>query len=318
MYRFLTVTLSLLLALLGGCLPAGGGRSPYGIIDPPGISVEMEADSVLFAVIGDYGRAGEDEEAVADLVKSWDPDFILTTGDNNYRYGEYATLYQNIGQYYGDFIYNFDAPEEYQCNGKAFTEATNRFFPSPGNHDALGPNELEPYLNYFSLPGAELFYTFTWGDVAFYSLTSLSSADLDVQKAWLAGAIEKSDKAFQVVYFHHPPFSPGPHGGSDRMQWDFHDWGVDVVLSGHDHVYARMVIQDQEGLHYLVNGLGGRSLYSCDQEYAEPGVALLNCHDSQFGAMRCLADSTRLIMEFYSIDNPSEPVDRLVIRKECP
>lgn len=318
MYRFLSIPLALLLALLGGCRSLGGGQSPYGIIDPPGISVEREAETVLFAVIGDYGSAGEDEEAVADLVKGWDPDFILTTGDNNYRYGEYATLYQNIGQYYGDYIYNFDAPEEYRCNGKAFTEAINRFFPCPGNHDALGPNELEPYLNYFSLPGAEQFYAFSWGEVAFYSINSLSLADHEVQKAWLAGAIEQSDKAFQVVYFHHPPYSPGPHGGSDRMQWDFYRWGVDVVLSGHDHVYARMEHQDQEGLHYLVNGVGGRSLYSCDQEYAQSGVALLSCHDSQFGAMRCFADSSQLIMEFYSIDDPSQPVDRLVIRRECP
>ena len=305
-------------AFLSGCQFFGIAEPPYGIIEPPQISVDVSVDSVLFVVIGDYGKAGENEEAVADMVKSWNPDLILTTGDNNYAYGEYATLYQNIGQYYCDYIYNFDAPEEYQCKGRAMEEEINRFFPSPGNHDELGPFDLEPYLNYFSLPGQELYYAFTWGDVAFYSINSLSSADLEEQISWLAGEIRRSQKAFQVVYFHHPPYSPGPHGGTDYMQWDFSQWGVDVVLSGHDHIYAHMEHQDQKGLHYIVCGTGGKSLYSCKEGYAEEGVELLNCKDDQFGAMRCIADSTRLVMEFYTIDDPDRPVDRLVIQKDSP
>jgi tartrate-resistant acid phosphatase type 5 len=310
--------LPVLLAFLSGCQFIGFVNPPHGIIDPPNIAVEVDADSVLFAVIGDYGRAGDIEEAVASLVKGWDPDFILTTGDNNYGYGEYATLYQNIGQYYCDYIYNFDAPDEYRCDGNARAEELNRFFPSPGNHDELGPFGLEPYLNYFTLPGEELFYTFSWGDVAFYSINSLFSADLEAQQAWLKDELERSDKAFQVVYFHHPPFTPGPHGDTDYMKWDFHLWGVDVVLSGHDHIYARMEHPDEEGLHYIVNGVGGNSLYSCDEDYTEEGISLLSCFDSNYGAMRCYADSTRLIMEFYSIDNPSQPLDRLVVLSEAP
>jgi hypothetical protein len=154
--------------------------------------------------------------------------------------------------------------------------------------------------------------------VAFYSINSLSSADLEEQISWLAGEIRKSQKAFQVVYFHHPPYSPGPHGGTDHMQWDFSQWGVDVVLSGHDHIYARMEDSGQEGLFYIVNGVGGKSLYSCDEDFAVEGMELQNCYDDRYGAMRCCADSTRLVMEFYSIDNPTEPLDRLVIRKDSP
>lgn len=308
----------IILAFLCGCQFFAPLESSLGIITPCHAGVDVSADSVLFAVIGDYGMAGDAEEAVSLMVKSWSPDFVLTTGDNNYSYGEYATLYPNIGQYYCDFIYNFDAPEEYRCQGKAFEEKMNRFFPSPGNHDEAGSLGLEPYLNYFTLPGEELYYGFTWGNVAFYSLSSLSSADPDVQKAWLEGEIRRSSKAFQVVYFHHPPYSPGNHGGSDYMQWDFFEWGVDVVLSGHDHIYARMELQDQEGLHYIVNGVGGRSLYSCDEDYAEEGVEVLNCNDSHYGAMRCTADSTQLVLEFYAIDDPGSPLDRLVILKESP
>jgi len=310
--------LTFLLAFLYGCRIPGIGEPSYGIIEPPQISVDVVADSVLFAIIGDYGKAGENEEAVANMVKTWEPDFILTTGDNNYQYGQYATLKENIGQYYCDYIYNFDAPEEYQCQGRAMEEGLNRFFPSPGNHDELGPYELEPYLNYFSLPGEELSYAFTWGDVAFYSINSLSSADLEKQAGWLAAEVRKSPKAFQVVYFHHPPYSPGNHGDTDYMQWDFSAWGVDVVLSGHDHIYARMKLTGEQGLHYIINGTGGKSLYSCDEDYAEEGVEVMRCFDGHYGAMRCLADSTRLLMEFYGIDDPSRPLDRLLILNDSP
>src|SRR5262249_24546019 len=65
------------------------------------------ADEVRFAVIGDYGAASLAEQLVADAVRSWSPDFIITTGDNNYPAGEAATIDRNIGYYYHDFIYPY-------------------------------------------------------------------------------------------------------------------------------------------------------------------------------------------------------------------
>ncbi len=49
-------------------------------------------ESIKFAVIGDFGWAGQPELDVSDLVKSWNPDFIITTGDNNYDYGADSTI----------------------------------------------------------------------------------------------------------------------------------------------------------------------------------------------------------------------------------
>src|SRR4028118_1944089 len=63
--------------------------------------------SARFAVIGDYGQAGQPEQDVANRVKSWSPDFIITVGDNNYPYGEASTIDQNIGQYYRQYIYPY-------------------------------------------------------------------------------------------------------------------------------------------------------------------------------------------------------------------
>jgi len=62
---------------------------------------------VRFAVIGDYGRGKQPEADVATLVKSWDLDFIITTGDNNYPDGASSTIDENIGQFYHEFIFPY-------------------------------------------------------------------------------------------------------------------------------------------------------------------------------------------------------------------
>ncbi len=53
---------------------------PSEIIEPSGTVVNVESNSTRFAVIGDYGTGDQNEARVADLVKSFAPDFIVTTG----------------------------------------------------------------------------------------------------------------------------------------------------------------------------------------------------------------------------------------------
>ena len=70
-----------------------------------GVLSNLNAQSLTkFAVIGDFGWDGSDELAVANLVKSWNPDFIITVGDDNYDNGDASTIDKNIGKYYHDYI----------------------------------------------------------------------------------------------------------------------------------------------------------------------------------------------------------------------
>jgi tartrate-resistant acid phosphatase type 5 len=282
------------------------------LIAPKEFEISNNADSVIFAVIGDYGLNSEPEKNVADLVKSWNPDFIITTGDNNYWQGDFSTLKENISFYYSDYIYNFDAPSEYQCNGKAFLEKTNRFFPSPGNHDDNTIDHLIPYLNFFTLPGDELNYSFTWGPVNFFSLNSLPE-DATNQKEWLKEQLSHSASKFKIVFFHHPPYSPGPHGDNKNMQWNFQEMGADVILAGHEHLYARVEKKGEEGFFYLINGAGGCSLYSCNGSL-DPDLFSVFCYDNNYGAIRGKATKDQLTLEFISVGDPSVPVDRVVIK----
>lgn len=284
------------------------------LIAPAGLEIQVEEDTLVFAAIGDFGKAGEGEEQVANLVKSWNPDFIITTGDNNYQFGELKTIKTNISDYYGDYIYNFDAPSKYRCNGTAFTDKTNRFFPSPGNHDANNKDGLIPYLNFFTLPQYESYYSFVWGPITFYALNS-TAEDIVEQQSWLTEQLHQSDTPFQIVYFHHSPYSPGPHGNNEKMQWNYYEASIDVVMSGHDHLYSRISKKGEEGLYYIVNGLGGRSIYKCDSNPLPQDVFDMLCYDIDYGAIKGTCTNNKLVLEFYTIGQPEEPVDRIVIEK---
>ncbi len=244
---------------------------------------------VRFAVIGDYGQAGDPEAEVARLVDNWGPDLILTTGDNNYPDGSAETIDDNIGQYYSAYIGAYQG-----TYGDGAAE--NRFFPSPGNHDWRSRN-LEPYVNYFSLPGNERYYDFVRGPVHFFSVDSDSNEpdgvhDDSVQAQWLEAALAASTESWNIVYMHHPPYSSGRHGPVKWMRWPFKEWGATAVLGGHDHTYERLLV---DGLVYFVNGLGGNpSRYSF--EHIQDGSQIR--FNDDYGAMLVEATSEAITFEF--------------------
>lgn len=209
---------------------------------------------VSFAVIGDFGLAGPAAEAVATLVSSWEPDFIITTGDNNYPNGEAETIDENVGQYYADYIYPYTGSYT-----RTATVDYNRFFPSLGNHDYYSMNGAQPYLDYFTLPGNERYYDFRWGPVHLFAVNSDYNepdgirAD-SAQGVWLRDGLAASDAPWRVVYMHVAPYSSGRHGSTPVLQWPYAEWGATAVIAAHDHVYERLLI---EGIAYFVNGLGG-------------------------------------------------------------
>src|SRR5436190_8724764 len=192
-----------------------------------------------FAVIGDYGSAGPNEAAVANLVKSWNPDFILTVGDNNYEFGGADTIDQNVGQYYSSYISPYKG-----TYGPGAT--TNMFWPVLGNHD-WETTGAAPYFGYFTLPGNGRYYKVSEGPIDFFMIDSDAqepdgNGASSVQGAWLQAQLAQSTAPWKIVDFHHPPFSAGTEGSAAVMQWPFQQWGATAVISGHDHDYERFNI----------------------------------------------------------------------------
>jgi tartrate-resistant acid phosphatase type 5 len=252
--------------------------------------VSWSAHGQHFAAIGDFGHAGDPERDVAQLVKSWNPEFIITLGDNNYEEGAASTIDANIGQYYHEFIFPY--------RGQYGRGATiNRFFPSLGNHD-LASSQGQPHLTYFELPGQERYYDFVRGQVQFFVLNSNSSepdgtSRTSRQAQWLKARLAASTSPWKVVYMHHPPYSSGSHGSSTALRWPYREWGASLVLSGHDHHYERLVV---DGLLYCVNGLGGRSTY----ELSKPTAGSLLRYNEDYGAQLFDASADSLRWRFYT------------------
>jgi len=251
------------------------------------------AGTIRFAVIGDYGDHTQDEADVAALVDSWNPDFVTTTGDNNYPVGAPEVIDQNIGQYYHQYIYPYSG-------SYGLGSSTNRFFPSIGNHD-MDTNSGQPYLDYFSLPGNERYYDFIQGPAHFFMLNSdpreadgVNSGSIQAQ--WLQAVMAASTAPWQVVVFHHAPYSSGLHGSTTWMRWPFAEWGADAVLSGHDHTYERLIVGN---LPYFVNGLAGGNHYN----FGTPLPESMLRYNASAGAMIVEASETDLNFKFYSITN---------------
>ncbi|HLF91371.1 MAG TPA: metallophosphoesterase [Anaerolineales bacterium] len=259
--------------------------------------------AVRFAVIGDFGNNSLNEARVATLVADWNPDFVITTGDNNYPDGEAATIDENIGQYYREFIGNYQG-----SYGPG--SPNNRFWPSLGNHDwhtitCAGDNCTGAYFDYFTLPNNERYYEVDLGLIHLFALDSDSGEpdgrdENSIQAGWLQNQLATSTSCYNIVSLHHAPYSSGKHGSNATTQWPFSDWGADAVLSGHDHLYERL---DVNGTPYIVNGAGGAGLYSFDNLGTLPPEAIsVVRYNQDHGAMLVTAASTGVTYQFYNAD----------------
>ncbi|HEY3311308.1 MAG TPA: metallophosphoesterase [Anaerolineales bacterium] len=265
-----------------------------GTIDPsptPTAVPTVSPDTIKFAVIGDFGSGNSNELAVANLVKSFNPDFITTLGDNNYPDGSALTIDGNIGQFFSNFIYPYTG-----LYGSS--ASSNNFYPVPGNHDWHTPN-LQPYLDYFSLPGNERYYDFVRGPVHFFMLDHDNHepdgfTSTSIQALWLQDAMAHSTLPFQLVLLHPAPYTSGiTHGSDINAQWPFALWGADAVLAAHEHLYERLSV---DGIPYFVNGSGGGGLYLFGTPLPESQVR----YNDYYGAMLVVADPNSMTFNFYN------------------
>lgn len=282
-------------------------------LEPPGPDLGRPPPQI-FSVIGDFGSGDGNELQVSQLVKMWQPDFVLTTGDNNYPSGDPGMMDKNIGQFYSEFIGHYQGR---YGPGSPF----NRFWPSIGNHEYYSCDCLQPYFDYFpDLPGNKRYYDVAIGRVHLFAVNSGKGEGPGTgepdgttanskQAAWLKAALAASTACYKIVYFHIPPFSSVGQFTDPNMNWPFVEWGADLVLMGHAHVYERM---DIDGVPYMINGLGGAN------HFGFVGPILPNSKvrfSDDFGAIRAEAGDHGMKLEFITIAR--KLVDTYVVAKEC-
>ena len=195
----------------------------------------------------------------------------------------------------GDNAYPNGSPFDYAaCYDPTWGRHRARTRPAAGNHEYLTPGAAG-YFAYFGARAAPPlgYYSYDAGPWHVVVLNStpqvyacrppevvppqspdegrLCAGDV-AQQAWLeADLAAHASSACTVAYFHHPRYSSGPHGNHYQMQriWDqLYRHGVDVVLSGHDHLYERFAPQDPDGarddahgIRQFTVGTGGARFY---------------------------------------------------------
>ena len=230
----------------------------YWFTTPPPQSGKPRA--TRFVVLGDPGYAGAEQTAVRSAMQTWlsaNPragraafDLLLTTGDNAYRSGTNEQFQAGFFTPYADWLRNVPV------------------WPVYGNHDA----RRWAFFDIFSFPenaesggvpsGTENYYAFDYGQVHFVILDTEASSMRagSAMLRWLETDLAESNQPWLVVAFHHPPYTHGSHNSDSRADSGgrmfevrqqvlplLEEAGVDLVLSGHSHMYERSHLV---GCHY--------------------------------------------------------------------
>lgn len=208
------------------------------------LALPNRTDSVKFAVIGDFGTGDASEYQVAAQMAAFRGrfpfDFVITTGDNIIGGQDRPA----------DFAEKFEQPF------RALLNARVRFYATLGNHDKAANRSYPPW----NMEGRR-YYTFAVEHVRFFALDSNRPDRAEL--AWIDDALRSSSERWKIAYFHQPLYSDGvQHGPSLELRVLFEPmlvrYGVDVVFSGHDHVYERL--SPQQGVAYFVTGAGGQAV----------------------------------------------------------
>ena len=253
------------------------------------------SDSLKFAAIGDNGTGDRPQYEIAEQMTKLHATFpfelVIMLGDNMYG-----------GQTPIDFVKKFEQPYA------ALLKANVQFQASLGNHDRPENVSYRPY----NMNG-QRYYTFARQHVRFFALDStlMDKKQLD----WLDAALKDARDEWKICYFHHPLYSDASRHGSSidlrlLLEPIFVRHGVNVVFSGHDHVYER--VKPQKGIYYFVSGAAGQLRKGNMRPAGETAAAF--DQDQSFMAVEVAGAD----MHFEAISRTGKVVDSGVIHRQAP
>ena len=249
----------------------------------------------------------EAQTATANQIHAMKPDFVAILGDEQYQVGRFEDFTASFDHTYGAFKWlHKPAPGNHEfytehgepgVHGYGYFDYYNGYQIDPGTGAAVttpvpavdhgGVTTVQP----IPLPDGQAgqfgtngdgWYSYNLGDWHIISLNiecSVQPGGCDPNGEWFAGEtkwlaedLANNRSRCTLAYWHQPTFSgeaaPTAEGGTADTWWKLlYQHGADIVLNGHDHLYARFVPQDpsanpdlKRGIREFIVGTGGESL----------------------------------------------------------
>jgi hypothetical protein len=265
---------------------------------------------VTILAAGDIGNCKKD---IIKRIKNW------WRGEDRF-YGGHRTaklLERHRGTILvlGDLVYRYGRELDVnKCFHPTWGAFKHRMAPSPGNHDFDNGTGLPNGWGYYGywgtkagLPG-QGYYSFQRGAWHIVSLNShLRGAALWAQEAWLKADLARVRKRCILAFWHHPVFSSGHHGDSEKMAAAYkilYDAGVSVLLTAHEHNYERFAplapdgSPDPRGIRSFIVGTGGQKLR---KDYTpRPGSVVFD--NTSWGVLKMELNAESYAWRFVPVD----------------
>jgi hypothetical protein len=239
------------LLVVSSLLALGGVPSAAGAATDP---VLAAAGDIACPTTQPFARKSCHQASTAALVRGINPTAVAVLGDNQYESGALP-----------DYLTSFD-PTWGAFKGVMRPTSGNHEYVTPGAtgyYQYFGPAAGDPTRGYYSYDLG------SWHVVVLNSnCRSVPCTTGSAQEQWLRSDLATHSRSCSMAYWHHTLFSS--QGGDPRMGdiWQtLRLANVDVVLSGHNHVYERFAPQDAAGVpdpergpREFVVGTGGKSL----------------------------------------------------------
>jgi hypothetical protein len=159
-----------------------------------------------------------------------------------------------------------------------------------GNHEGTGLL-FSKYFPYPFYSGGNHYFSFDYGPVHVCIIDQYTSYSAgSTQYQWLVSDLAASDKPWKMFVLHEPGWSAGGgHGNEIPVQTELQplciEYGVQFVIAGHNHYYARAEV---DRIEHITTGGGGAPLHTPDPGY--PNIVTTQ-KDYHFCTLRFSADT---------------------------
>ncbi len=264
-----------------------------------------------------------------------------------------AEFYINLG----DFV-NDCTNDEWNWYGQTFEKTNTNLTLAPvaGNHEGNPTNKLNPgwFEKTFCLQKGEnsltvngVYYSFDYGNAHF---TVLNSNDMypmtQQQRNWCVNDIKQSNARWKILLLHRAAYSAGKNINKpdtiamrDTIIGIVDETNVDIVFSGHDHMYMRTkqvkgdapvevtykdmsfggktytFAQNPDGAVYILPSTAGTKRYTVNDNPIDPIRECAEKTESTRDLGGCFADvkidGSKLVYTAYTVNDETGKVTKL-------